>query len=510
MLKSIFSAGLLGLLGTTALPVRAERHLWSLAGTQDLADSRWDVRTGTIIAVRERDDAFEVVRIHPQLGIEEHLATLPRPGEEDEGDFRPMAGGLLLLPDGAIELVLSAGPGDSRLVRILADGKTCATPIRAERWLDVKTMVIGPGGNRYVVEVENRLVSVLAARSQASAEIQDEWFEPVAIAGRGLPTEGLDDLVDDVAGPVDIAVTPAGELLVADDADYRILKMIPRPSSGETTWACVILAGSGPAIDTGEGHADARNTALGSIASFRVAGNGQVYASCGRQFWEFTPYVDEQGVERWRSQSIAAPPAAEPKQPTPLEPSALPSLSVTTSVAFSIVDGVIQVPTADAAPPRRNPAPISQVATLPVLTDLIPGVGPLLADRAAGLYFIGPPPFASGRSSDADLADQVYQYKRLKAQGDGAGANVIMATLVKQRDCTPDGMFNAPFLGLSHPAKGDLLKRGLPEDARLIIGSFLVDPAVARFRAAMAIQVARDGASHPLAESKSEGKYLDF
>jgi len=136
------------------------------------------------------------------------------------------------------------------------------------RFNNPSALALGPDGDLYVVDAGNQKIR----------RISDEPVHPVTtIAGDNDHSFGFADGNGKQArfrAQMGLAVTPTGEVLVADTANFRIRKLLPGATSDKTQ--VTTLAGSGE-IGTQLGRGDAAD--LVAPSGLVVAPDGTVYVS---------------------------------------------------------------------------------------------------------------------------------------------------------------------------------------------------------------------------------------
>jgi hypothetical protein len=490
----------IALIALLPAPALAQRHVWLVPGTAGIPFEgvRWDRATGRIIAA----SGSRILRIDPVTGCPEELyRTRGEAGAPAPGILK-----LVLDPGGAIDFT-TAGPHqwpDGRIWRLEPDGKARviagqvddgpfigeAEDALAARFRPAD-LSAGPGGRRYVADPEAGRVLLLEPRPG-----DGDRFSLSILAGtgngQGAPDNGYDadawDGMEDGEGdgpmasreslhleqpppdpdprraalrPRALAAAPDGSVFLADwsaaaggrpPCVFQITparigadperELLPLPAPAMEACACPPGQHLFPVRKPHQLAVDAKGTVT-------ILGHGLI--------WSYQPLAVPEGkgsAPRWRCEAIAGP------------------LECTEPV--------------DAWPPQGAPAVQVGARVLARVRHLepVPGGGLLLTDGVDGIRFIGPP-------GDAELGNRVRAYARARAGGNLTAAQEVLDGLKRQRDGHPADPFNLPFRRLG---KGATVSSRLDQDTLGVIGSFLADPGMIAFRAAMAVQAINAGA----------------
>lgn len=459
----------------------AERHIWTVPGTAGATYDavHWDPATGTILATQ----GHRVVRIDPirgeRKGVAERFWETPRSLDEKPGPdltaLVPGPGGTLLLGssdtyDGAREnrVYLCLGKDDHPIIQTIA-GKAHSRAFCGDAWNACATglhpvgLAAGPGGTVFVADHLNGRVHLLRPWLEGGGHASGFRIEAIAgssIAGQPSwsahgavqPLQDRRRALEVLLEPVSLAVTSEGAVLVADMRHRQVFLLEPPPGAGPGSWTLEVAAGSGGWAPTGEGDADARETHLGLPRGLTAGPAGQVYLRTSTRIWELAPCRDAEGSQRWRCRMV----------------SALSS----------------QVGTApDGSPATRLPSSFFNALRCMAAG---PGGGLLFTAAGEGIRYLGP---ASGEEA---LAARVQAYRQAAADQDLDRMRAIRDSLIQQRD-EPAAIRTLARSGeRSLPALADQ-----PGFSRLSgyllreIESFLIDPKLLNFRAALALEAIR-------------------
>jgi hypothetical protein len=475
---------LAGLLLAAPAPLRAQRYVWLVPGTEgeSFRGVVWDRATGAILAAQ--GDA--IVRIDPLTGRREPVARIG--WEEPEAWEEPVKlDALAAAPDGSLVVSdrgISSGDQGGRILRLEAGGRvtTLAGSDTHEPYYSgdrkdarqadfaLNGLAVGPGGQVFLADnVAGRVYRIAPAAGAADGKahcslqaIAGDGGDAFAEAGAAVRPFRADDARQVTLTPVGVAVDPrpsAGGVRLAmveeDKARVSLLTAAPGKEDGVWSWSVLPVAGRLSAGD----HTEDWPFALA------WAPDGTLIVLTKHHLWSLTPAG---GDAPWRSACLAGSLATEqdsaadggPKHP----PSGTPAAEFPLHGFFSL-------------------APV-------------PGGGVLLTDGRddgggkAGIRFLGP--------ERDPFMDYVVAYRAAVAAQNPKKAQAILAELAgfAEAGVAPAWLCEIPFKRLCHSGE---LRPHLPEDLRLHIGSFLVGGRVTRFYAVLALRMVRTdpGPDHP-------------
>jgi len=483
-------------------PALAQRHVWLVPGTAGAPPEgvRWDRASGCIIAA----SGAAILRIDPVTGAREVLHRLRPEGDAPEAPA-PCVQELVLGPGGSIDFSRS-GPApdrlDGRIYRLTPDGQVRVIAGRgdegpfqgeAEDALEARfqptDLAAGAHGERFVADAASGRVVLLQPLAGGG-------FRAWTLNGRGAGDEGApgpsydpdtDDLDETGEGPLELAyltdpeawapadrlivptalaAAPDGTVYLADWSDQEdgrppwVFRLSPPAAGGGQIGQLQRLPVPGTPVcqcPPGQGRLPVRKP-----HRLEVGDDGTVYILGHGLLWAFTPLPAAQGGAAepwWRSKAVPEPQWHCEAIAGPLAAKGI----------------VADWPPQGAPADQLDPTVLRRIRHMAAA----PGGGLLLSDGVDGIRFLGP-------AGDADLAERIRGHARARLAGEADRARTLLAGLERTRD--------APFgLRMGAVCKGATVAPNMDADVLGEIESFLVDPRMLAFRAAMAAQAIRAG-----------------
>jgi hypothetical protein len=463
-------------------PLRAQRYVWVVPGTKGhgFQGVLWDRGTGTLVVNYED----RVLRLDPRDWTRREIARLnPGPDLVKLHEIAPAPGGAFVVNDYGPSEYGEAGGHQVSLVFPEGRVETVASDRHDQRYQDdtedaldagfaMTALAAGGDGRFYLADNLNARVFQIYPQEGKNGygfrAIAGVGEDPVNVTDeeeqRSLDA-GVEQALEAMIAPDSIArdpsASPAEErLAVAGHEQSRVHLLSRRSGPGGETWGLSLLAGAGGS-HPGDGleHADARNAHLNGVRAMAWGDDGTLHVLTADLLWSLMPPGMPEGGP-WSCRAIAG--AADGK---------------------AIVRTWLH-PVATGEPAAGVPY-LGQMKHLAT----VPGGGLLLTEGhegTSGIVFIGP-------ESDLSLARRVAAHREAEQAEAWSAARNIWEDLARLHRTAVAGhpaLFGARFMALN---RAHCLHSRLPVDLQRLVGSFLLDPRVATFRFALALEAIRAG-----------------